>query len=675
MLLRELELENVRSYKRASVRFEDGVTLFEGDIGSGKSTLLYAIEFALFGLGDLKAGFLLRNDAENGFVKLKFDSNGKSYSVKRSLARKRGGVQQGSAFFEEGERRSEYSPEEVKARVLQVLGFNENPSPRSTSWIYRYAVFTPQEEMKRVLELDDEERMQTIRKALGIEEYKTARENASTISRELQARERVLEEATRDLNELEDKLASLEKEKNSAFEQANSALNKARELEETIEKTKKEREALRAQSLEFEALSREIPLLEKQASEKTRLLQQTRLQARNARLEAIPYETELRERLAVKPPLASEEEARAALLQARASSLKANSEASQLSAEALRVEDLVKQGKCPTCGQEIPEREFSHKAENLKKLAFEKQRVAAQAAENEKKAEAQLEEARNYALTQNRIKELTTWLEKNKQREKQALDLETRLTTEITTIENELLEKKAKAKQFEPSKQQLYNKETELKRLELELRAALQEKTAAETRARALETQQAELKREISEKKAKREALQDLREKREWLSNCFAPALEKIEQSVLVKTHAEFNALFQKHFQTLVEYGDLSVRVSESFTPIVALNGYEQDFKALSGGEKNALALAYRLALNAVVRENTPSLKDNLLILDEPTDGFSKEQLARVRDVLGEVGARQVLIVSHERELEAFADRVYRIEKKAGESRVTSVNA
>ncbi|NYZ78459.1 AAA family ATPase [Candidatus Micrarchaeota archaeon] len=672
MLLRELELENVRSYKHASVRFEDGVTLFEGDIGSGKSTLLYAIEFALFGLGDLKAGFLLRNDAESGLVRLKFDSNGKTFAVKRSLARKRGSVQQGSAFIEEGERRSEYSPEEVKARVLQILGFNENPSPRSTSWIYRYAVFTPQEEMKRVLELDDEERMQTIRKALGVEEYKTARENAGTISRELLARERVFEEATRDLNELEDKLAGISKEKSAAAEQARVGERKARELEESAEKAKREREALRAQLLEFEALSREIPLLERQAVEKTRLLQQMRVEIQKTRFEAIPYETELQERLKVKPPSAGEAQARAALLQAREFAFKANSEASALSSEALNAEDLIKRGKCPTCGQNTSGHEFSHKAEDLKKSVSEKQRTAAQASELEKKAEVQFEEARAYVLVQNRVKELTEWLEKGRVREKQARESEARLGAETSATETELLEKRVKLKQFETAKEKLVAQDSEAKRLEQELRAALQAKTTAETQARSLEIQEADLMHKIGEKKAKRQALQDVREKREWLSNCFAPVLEKIEQSVLGKTHAEFNALFQKHFQTLVEYGDLSVQASEAFTPEVMQNGYEQDYKALSGGEKNALALAYRLALNAVVRENTPSLKDNLLILDEPTDGFSKEQLARVRDVLDEVGARQVLLVSHERELEAFADRVYKIEKKAGESHISA---
>jgi DNA repair exonuclease SbcCD ATPase subunit len=42
-----------------------------------------------------------------------------------------------------------------------------------------------------------------------------------------------------------------------------------------------------------------------------------------------------------------------------------------------------------------------------------------------------------------------------------------------------------------------------------------------------------------------------------------------------------------------------------------------------------------------------------------------------MREVLKELNAKQVLLVSHERELEAFADKVFFVEKKNGESLVT----
>ena len=63
-------------------------------------------------------------------------------------------------------------------------------------------------------------------------------------------------------------------------------------------------------------------------------------------------------------------------------------------------------------------------------------------------------------------------------------------------------------------------------------------------------------------------------------------------------------------------------------------------------------------------------MKSNILILDEPTDGFSKEQLSRVKDILDELEAPQVIIVSHERELESFADQIFTVTKTQGTSTI-----
>jgi exonuclease SbcC len=58
----------------------------------------------------------------------------------------------------------------------------------------------------------------------------------------------------------------------------------------------------------------------------------------------------------------------------------------------------------------------------------------------------------------------------------------------------------------------------------------------------------------------------------------------------------------------------------------------------------------------------------NLLILDEPTDGFSREQVLKIRDILSEIRCPQVIMVSHEKELEGFADHVFRVRKEDGTS-------
>ena len=82
MLLRSLSMKNIRSYNEGEeVRLDipEGVVLFEGDIGSGKSTILYALEFALFGLSDMKGAHLLSEGRKEGKVSLTFESGGTTY--------------------------------------------------------------------------------------------------------------------------------------------------------------------------------------------------------------------------------------------------------------------------------------------------------------------------------------------------------------------------------------------------------------------------------------------------------------------------------------------------------------------------------------------------------------------------------------------------------------------
>ena len=56
--------------------------------------------------------------------------------------------------------------------------------------------------------------------------------------------------------------------------------------------------------------------------------------------------------------------------------------------------------------------------------------------------------------------------------------------------------------------------------------------------------------------------------------------------------------------------------------------------------------------------------------MDEPTDGFSRKQLDRVRDVLDILNMRQIIIVSHEPEIESYVDHVLKVTKRDGVSRV-----
>jgi exonuclease SbcC len=59
-----------------------------------------------------------------------------------------------------------------------------------------------------------------------------------------------------------------------------------------------------------------------------------------------------------------------------------------------------------------------------------------------------------------------------------------------------------------------------------------------------------------------------------------------------------------------------------------------------------------------------------LLILDEPTDGFSSEQISKMRNILDEIKSDQLILVSHEEKIESFVENVLRFEKKDGKSMI-----
>ena len=175
---------------------------------------------------------------------------------------------------------------------------------------------------------------------------------------------------------------------------------------------------------------------------------------------------------------------------------------------------------------------------------------------------------------------------------------------------------------------------------------------------------------EISESKKWETKFKIVSQYQEWLEAFFVPAIHQIEKQVLLSILQNFNETYRRWYSILVEDPTKESRIDENFTPIVNQDGYDQEVGFLSGGEKTSIALAYRLTLNSLMRKETDSMKSNLLILDEPTDGFSKNQLGKIREVLDELKSEQIILVSHEKELETYVDNIFQISKQDGISKI-----
>lgn len=89
MKLKNLYIENIRSYKKLDFTFEDGVTVISGVNGSGKSSLLEACFMGLFGSKILSKDFVLADmifkGAEAAKINLGFEHLGREYLIEQAF--------------------------------------------------------------------------------------------------------------------------------------------------------------------------------------------------------------------------------------------------------------------------------------------------------------------------------------------------------------------------------------------------------------------------------------------------------------------------------------------------------------------------------------------------------------------------------------------------------------
>ena len=194
MQLRRLRVRNIRSYAEGEVEFTRGTTLLSGDVGAGKTSLLYAIEMALFGVAEVDAAYLVRHGTGHAETEVEFEDPEHRYTIARRFRRVR---RRGRETFEP-ERitfrvdgaETTYSSTELRQRVIELLGFPDNPNPQAHSDLWRWAVYVPQERMRDILGARPQERLETVRKALGVERYRTAAENAVDLAADLRRSQR-----------------------------------------------------------------------------------------------------------------------------------------------------------------------------------------------------------------------------------------------------------------------------------------------------------------------------------------------------------------------------------------------------------------------------------------------------------------------------------------------------
>lgn len=260
MRLVSIELENIRSYEKGIVSFPEGSVLLSGDIGSGKSTLLLATEFALFGIrrGELTGGSLLRRGKKSGCVRLTFSIDDREVVIERTLKRTASSVSQDSGIIFVDGVKHDYTPTQLKARILKQLGYPQELLEKQKSLLYRYTVYTPQEKLKSIMSTTTEKRLDTLRKVFGVDRYKLIQDNLEEFLRSLRSKRKQLKIIFRDLDKKVQEKSELEVELEEVEVELTNLTSREGQLRDELKDWKEKKKAIEEQVRQFNEYDKEL---------------------------------------------------------------------------------------------------------------------------------------------------------------------------------------------------------------------------------------------------------------------------------------------------------------------------------------------------------------------------------------------------------------------------------
>lgn len=796
--------------------FPNGSVVLSGDIGSGKSTILIALEFALFGFQSkrLSGSHLLRKGESAGEVEVGLIIDGKDYIIKRKLKETKTGITQSSGSINDGGMIEDFTTTEMKARIFEKLGYPKDHLTKSKNYIYRYTVYTPQEELKQILYENEENRIESIRNIFQIDKYKNVQQNISIVVKKLKDKSLELKGRLHNIEDIKNRVDSLkrtlesskkiyyiEQQKNEKIKENLSnvlkEIEKVNQMEEELKRINFDIEQLfsdkrnseqkysqhknrineieeKLRELETKELSitvknidldenkiveeiyqlqekileirkkkdgdfnkrKELVELNKELNELIEMKQSNRIKIDNNRVKILKYDNLLKEKHLIESKIEKEK----ALFD------KINEEVIKSKTEHHRLQEttssIMQLKNCPTCLQEVNiEHKKSINAKNNQKVIALKNSLVD--LEN-KKSQCNMQ-LKNYQIELNNFESVRTeyhtlsrenelLAERSKQFEVNELKLTEKINkikseidvnenhdnSSLTRMQSELQDKKLILETIKKNNENITKKKhlreiielnsrqlneivKENSELEIKIKTVAEkirdreeirnQKIGEKSKYSNLPGEKNEIERELAQSNQvlistnrdienavnniestnhelnnlslQKKQLESVQKTIEFLNTDFANLTSNIEKHLFTTIQLYFDEYFSHWFSILIDDNNLTSKINENFSPVILQNGHETDFSNLSGGEKTAICLAYRLALNKVINNLVSNIKTkNLIILDEPTDGFSTSQMDKIRDVLDELNLEQVLIVSHESKIESFVDHVIGIEKQ-----------
>jgi exonuclease SbcC len=692
MKIEILQLENIRSHVKSTVPFVKGFNCLVGGLGCGKSSILYAIDFALFGEPVGRSfEYLLREGASNGKVLVQFTQNGKNYKISRGLKRRGKGISQDFdelKLFEDENVIASVKSDAVTEQLRVITGWDRE--------LFREIVWVRQERLKELLDVAPRERQKRLDELFGLSDYEEAWSNIAGYQKEYEGEKKAYEKdpdvvgmeklaaehdcITEEFSLLEIDLQETIKKLDTAkktLEEADLKLQKLEETKVLIEEKKRREAQMQANLANVEDTS--AKLAEKIEAKKGVIgNMKQHIDATEAQLAS--HRDKLREIgissdqpiEVIRQYLATYDDQIASLKAEQGATLR------NIQTNQKRITSLSTENICPLCLQPLNDEYKNGLMQRIQEENGEKQKTIGQL---QLKLD-ELQRTKNGANTAfSNMQILMPKIE----------DQKLRLNEEENALAELEKESDEQQKREVEIRKQLESAHLEIS--EFDISALEAAKTQREQAFRQYYTLESDLRTKESRKKDLTNRLEEVKDRIDVAQK----KLERMEKIVKVvgiingireayrsiqpKLRSEFVKVLRNFVQQVLddltggEGSFLNVLVDETYTPyVMSESGREREVSNLSGGERTLLAFAYRLGLGQLIMQSRTGHGLSILLLDEPTESLGSEDgsIDRLAEAISRFKAiEQIIAVTHSEAFAEKAEHVIRLEKEAGESKVS----
>ncbi len=695
-MIKSVELGNFLSHSSTKLDFEEGVTVFVGPNGSGKSSIIDAITFALFGQHTRKSNKgLIRRGANQGYSKVDFTINEKSYEAVRKIDSK--GTLSAQFLEKQGEK-------SIPLAVGERRQFGESMTKEIESKIgldfekLKIASIVQQGELNAIIKAKPKEFKELLNAIIGIDKLDTASELMKIIQRNF--REEIQKKFGYDDTHIEILKNELENLK--------SEIEKAGPLKNELETKKKEFEK-ELTSLQ-EKLEKESPKeskLKELEERKGDLIKYAREAILSTRKEIAENERKIRD---CEGCFEHVEAKKGTEKQLEELGIKIESITKKIQQNSLQIERLkeqqalasklkLKNDKCPVCDSKVDHLNPLFQVEHLKQEMsilskeiknLEKEEEFAQDQKNSisrKFEQAIIAESTLQAHSVKNSKELDgikqKILKQKNNIQKIPITLNTGKLMEMSSIDSHakvlydkisLLEKETSGfnpEEFSNLKNSYEEKRRKLSEIDQQFGAIIEK-----------------IKNSQEQVIKKNNILNELKQVKQYVSE-----LDEIHQNIFNRDGSVATSLRSWALKTISEKASeyltmMNTKIQRIFlsekTRDVSISCFSRnsvlDLDSLSGGEQVVVALSLRLGMAHLLGASNL----NFMILDEPTAHLDEERrksLVNVLTQLSDISHRnlrtplQFIIITHDSEIfeDSAVEKIYKFESSEQGTKVIPI--